>query len=498
MEDIEININIGSPASRGAKLWIITDIRQGNGLFQCNKPDSPNYISAETQNGDSCEVQIYDHMRTFDLYPEVPEFTNFSEAPLIEGEQFFTIKIKSWETPKHPIDKFRFWVLVDIKGQWEVFTSFYKTYHIFIKPSDLSRVEYDNLLSSLSDISVSIQGEYTPVKVNFPDRKKYKNVFWGELHGMAFNQREFDDFYDYAKNITKLDFASAVRFSYLNCTGDVWERTKAAAKKHTVDGKFIAFTGVEFGTPPDDSHRVVYFPNPESVPPIYCEARLPALDPHFLKRQRSDTVICKNLSDFYRAIDKYNGLISGHFHTWHYDREVLCEIWQKQLVPETEEQRLYDYLKQGKKMAIVGGSDTHDSMPGNPYPEPHCPRPAGHVGVWADELTSEALFEAFRARRVFATTGTRMVVDFDSNGNRMGSILPVSSERKFRINLAATAQIDKVEFLRDGECIKTMYPNSDTFETEVEDVSNSEKAFYHIKIWQCDGHKAWSTPIWFE
>ena len=83
--------------------------------------------------------------------------------------------------------------------------------------------------------------------------------------------------------------------------------------------------------------------------------------------------------------------MTGHFHTLTYDREVLAEIFQKNLTrPKEEEERIYELMRHGKRFALAGTSDTHDSMPGNPYPEPHLSMPAGFTGVYAKELTASA------------------------------------------------------------------------------------------------------------
>ena len=68
--------------------------------------------------------------------------------------------------------------------------------------------------------------------------------------------------------------------------------------------------------------------------------------------------------------------MTGHHHTQTYNREILAEIWQKQKPLVDEEERIFQLLRSGRRLGLVGGSDTHDSMPGNPFPEPGCPRPA--------------------------------------------------------------------------------------------------------------------------
>ncbi|MFP4383518.1 MAG: hypothetical protein ACLFSE_05690 [Spirochaetia bacterium] len=187
-----------------------------------------------------------------------------------------------------------------------------------------------------------------------------------------------DDFYEYAKNNSKLDFCAPLLFSYNTCIADVWERVMNAADRHKREGSFAAFPGFECGTPPDDSHRCVYFLGDKPVPPIFCETRPPALDPNLLKRLNPAAVICGTLEELYKTVANYGGIGGGHFHTISYRREQLFEIRQKQEFGGQyqkakrhgdEEKNLYEYLTEGKHFGITGGSDTHDSMLWSPGTE---------------------------------------------------------------------------------------------------------------------------------
>ena len=140
--------------------------------------------------------------------------------------------------------------------------------------------------------------------------------------------------------------------------------------------------------------------------------------------------MCKTLPEFYETVERFGGVVTGHFHTRQYDQEVLAEIYQKNLrQPAREEERIFELMRQGKRFALAGTSDTHDSMPGNPSPEPHLPMAAGFTGVYADALTADALLDAAVARRTFATSGTRMFMNFESNGQPLGAELPIGPLR---------------------------------------------------------------------
>ena len=196
----------------------------------------------------------------------------------------------------------------------------------------------------------------------------------------------------------------------------------------------------------------------------------------------------------------YGGIVSGHFHTAVYDRETLAEIWQKQAGSSFEEQRIFAMLNKGMRLGIVGGSDTHDSMPGNPDPEPGCPQTAGFMAVVADELTPEAIRQAIISRRVYATSGARIAMHFESSGRPMGSVLNASQPGEFYARVEGAGELSLLELLRDGTPIVTQAPGRVDFEDVLSDttVDSAGSHWYMLRVTQADGHRAWSSPIWFE
>jgi len=499
--DVRMRYHFGNLPGPSARVWLFWDIRQEAGWLQCDDPSEENFLSVHGSGERQFPVTVHS-LRTLDLYPEIPEFLGAAELRIEAGgeakDSAIEVSIDNWVAPGRPINEFSFWLVDDVRGKWEFQPTGYKSYRQFVDSSTGTRIEHKELVSRLASSSLKIVGNYPAISL--AGQRQTPGVFWGELHGMAFNQRPLDDFYKYAKNFTHLDFCAAMRFSYNTCVGNVWQDTKDAARRHTEPGRFVAFAGFECGTPEDDSHRCAYFPDPDEVPPIFCESRPPARDPMLHSRFHPDTILCRTTADFYAAVRRYGGFVGGHFHTTTYDQEILAEIWQKQdmnMHSGDEEERLYDLLRRGKRFGLIGGSDTHDSMPGNPNPEPGCPNPAGLAGVYADALTTEALTGAFLARRVFATTGARIAMEFDSNGHPMGSELPEDGNRRFHLKIDGTAELSSVELLRDGNPWLRWAPGESSFAAEVEDEETCESAFYLIRTTQVDGHKGWTSPIWF-
>jgi hypothetical protein len=107
-------------------------------------------------------------------------------------------------------------------------------------------------------------------------------------------------------------------------------------------------------------------------------------------------------------------------------------------------------LAKGLRFGFVASSDDHAGYPGA-YGE-------GVVGVWAKELTSAALFEAVRARRTYAATGDRILLDVQLNGRPMGAELPATRDRQIDVKVEAQDSIALVELIRNGKVIARHFP----------------------------------------
>ncbi|NIS74992.1 MAG: DUF3604 domain-containing protein, partial [Deltaproteobacteria bacterium] len=57
------------------------------------------------------------------------------------------------------------------------------------------------------------------------------------------------------------------------------------------------------------------------------------------------------------------------------------------------------------------------------------PSKAGLTAVWTDLLSRHSIYDALRARRCYATTGERIIVEFWVDGHFMGEVIPAERKR---------------------------------------------------------------------
>ncbi len=326
-------------------------------------------------------------------------------------------------------------------------------------------------------------------------------LYWGDPHGMLFNQRPIVEHFAWGKDVNDLDFAGGQLFSYSICISEIWDELQDAWAKYDLPGEFVALPSAEFATGPDGSHRHGFFPQIAGQPPVFCEDRPAANDPKLRARYHPDTVFCRDYQEFYREMKRRGALIHGHFHTHFYVQEHLAEIYQKQQTDGvTEEEKINQFLMRGLKLGIVSGSDTHDNRPANPYKEPGPSGPGGLTGVWAERLDRPTLFDALFNRRCYATTGVRIIVDFRVNDNWIGSTVE-SDSFTFTADVVGTADIEQIDLVVNGDTARSYTPNRQHVQLEDEvplRFSPIGANYCYLRVRQQDGNRAWTSPIWLE
>ncbi len=79
------------------------------------------------------------------------------------------------------------------------------------------------------------------------------------------------------------------------------------------------------------------------------------------------------------------------------------------------------------------------------------------AAILSEERTREAVFEALRERRVYATNGPRILLRASLAGQRMGSVLktPKSAE-ELQILVVSPAGVDRIEIVRSGKVVESV------------------------------------------
>jgi len=162
-----------------------------------------------------------------------------------------------------------------------------------------------------------------------------------------------------------------------------------------------------------------------------------------------------------------------------------------------------DALAKGLKLGVISGGDNHLTQPGNPYliPGPYSSLrySNGLAAVWCDKLTRKDIFQSLRERYCYATTGARIILDFQINGARMGEEIKVKAKElpEIKVFVAGTDRIKLLEIIRSGKVVYSLSNQGTDFYFKWEDTNVFLRScYYYIRLIQEDGEMAWSSPIW--
>lgn len=274
-------------------------------------------------------------------------------------------------------------------------------------------------------------------------------LFWGDLHGQVDLAVKAYDYFKYARDVSAIDFAGFQRNDH-NITNEDWETQQKIEREFNQPGRFIVFPGYEWSADTKDGgHRNVYF---------LVDGQPIRRSSHWNVKDKSDAYTdlrtVKELYDAYRGKDV---IIIPHVG----GRKADLSFHEPELEPVIEvssshgtfEWFLEEAVKRGYRVGFIAGSDDYMGRPGGSYPGFHDRRYAkgGLTGIFAEELTREALWKALKSRRCYGTTGARIILLFESDGHFMGEEYTTNKPPKLKVFVAGTNTIEKVELMRGLE-----------------------------------------------
>jgi hypothetical protein len=380
------------------------------------------------------------------------------------------------------------------------------------------------------------------------------NIYFGDLHAHGnigsdwepyHALRGIDEIYTYAREVMNLDF-----YSHSECAENGLNLEKV--KKYHRPGKFVTIAGSEIGAH-QIGHFNIYFPddrvrfpdrkemesyaevNTISLLEAYWEVlkdkRFLTIPHHTNARSGHGADVIERLRGMgedhydYARTTKIEDVGWGPFDWTRYNDKFLrlVEVFQCRGSFELDKtggavkmggfhSSAQDALALGHRLGFIGSTDCHQGRPGNFH---QVTKFGGLAGVLAAELTREAIFDALWERRCFATTGSRIILEFWVNDSIMGSIINVRGKeknfnRQVKASIFGTARIKQVDIVRNNKTVYSQNSTTDLMKCEWEDKEDMAKVFqdsgfqgkpvvcYYLRVTQEDGNLACSSPVYFE
>ncbi|MBI5433589.1 MAG: CehA/McbA family metallohydrolase [Planctomycetes bacterium] len=334
-------------------------------------------------------------------------------------------------------------------------------------------------------------------------------IQWADLHGHSARSDGTGtpaEYYEYARDFAALDAVALTDHDHwgllpLSSHGELVEEIVAAARAAERPDEFTALVGFEWTSWLWGHRNVVYFDERSSILSSLDERFDAPLELRDALRGSPALSIPHHPAGGPIALDWASALEP--------DVEPLIEVCSAHGVSESDDSPRPIYsahrdcfaraaLERGATFGMLASGDSHDGHPGLCHLGGHYPT-GGVAAILADDNSRPALLAALRARRVYATSGPRIVLRFALGSHRMGETVPaaeVTGEVPLFVQAIGTAPIESIEVVRKGDRISRI--DGDRSEelalsgTLAELVSGD---WIYARVVQSDGSMAWSSPI---
>ena len=354
------------------------------------------------------------------------------------------------------------------------------------------------------------------------------SVWFGDLHvhsgeehgsGRTCGLGTLVENYQYARDVAGLDIVSITDHDWQMAGEDDWRMRQEQMDEFNEDGHFVVIPGYEW-TSAKYGHRNVYYrdtgwpwfdnnPGPghnqisdESRSPVDLWASLRECGASALTIAHHSSVGFFPVDWSYRD-PEFDRLVEV-YSTWG-NSEYYGAPFPGCASDRHEGLGALDALLMGHRLGLMASSDGHDGNPGNAnwshrQAHLHHRLGSGFIGVLANEMTREAIWDAMYDRRCYATTGTRIGLSFTVNGAIMGREITArdGEARVIQAEVTGTAPLQRLELVKSGEVVYEQQCRGMSESLDVAEADGEGPAFYYLRAFQTDGEMAWSSPVWVE
>ncbi len=147
-------------------------------------------------------------------------------------------------------------------------------------------------------------------------------------------------------------------------------------------------------------------------------------------------------------------------------------------------------LRKGHRFGFTASSDSHGLLWHHGESRKRDPYRTGLTAVQCTELTRDAVFEALRSRRCYATSGAKILLDVRVNDRPMGS--EVSSDRlHVQAHAIGEGPIARIDLVTEAGVAVTFSGDGDELRVE----ATVGGRYVYVRVVQEDGEMAWSSPV---
>lgn len=331
---------------------------------------------------------------------------------------------------------------------------------------------------------------------------EFAGILWGDLHihsALSDGTGSPEDLYRYAREVAGLDVACVTDHDAHGIeplAGKNWERIRAATRDANVPGTFVTLLGYEW-TSWTYGHRNVYYPALEGE---VFEFRAPESD---------------SPQELWRKIAPFGGMTIPHHPAggpvavdWTIPSDEaresvveICSIHGSSEAPGVEREiydpipghHVRDALAMGHRLGIIASGDTHDGHPGK---RTHGAPANGLVAFRRARPDRESIFECLRERRVYGTSGPRILLASDWGGHAPGSRLREKPAGEIAVRVVAPEPVEVIEVIGESGVIDRAYGGGRHVERRFAEAARTNSPWLYVRVVLADGEAAWDSPWW--
>lgn len=280
-------------------------------------------------------------------------------------------------------------------------------------------------------------------------------LYWGDMHAQTeetVGTGSPDEYFTYARDHAGVDFLG-IQGNDFQVTAEFWYELQEIVKRYNDPGGFLTLLGYEWsGNHPAGGDHNVHFLGDEGPLHRSSHWQVPG-DPG----PWEDMCPVSKLVDHYRGLDDV--FLIPHIG----GRRANLDYFDAEVMPLIEIASAHGWfewvwqeaLERGYITGFAAGSDDHTGRPGTSRPTNGgmFGVRGGLLGAYAPALQRRSVWDAIRARRTFASTGARMILNLTADGHAMGEVFSSTNPPLLDVKIAGAAPLEKVEVLRGTEVV---------------------------------------------
>jgi hypothetical protein len=286
-------------------------------------------------------------------------------------------------------------------------------------------------------------------------------TFWGDLHGQTratVGTGTIDEYFAFGRDVALLDMMCHQANDF-QVTEDEWQRLRRTIDEFHADGRCVIFVGYEWsGMTPGGGDRNVMYRGDVAALHRSSHAEVddmadaatdcfPVTDLFAQLAGRDDVMLIPHIGG------RYADIVGFHDPRLEPVIEIYSDWGRFEWLIE-------DALRSGYKVGFVANSDGHKGRPGASHPGASTFGAYGGLTcVLSESLTRDAVFEAIRKRRCYATTAAQRIhVELAVNGLPMGAEGRISGPVRIVGRVVGTGPLERIDVFRGLEIIATISP----------------------------------------